>query len=408
MRTLIKDVVIPAISNRKQNVIIEDGVLKNFSSEDSYDREIEGEDLVLIPSFTDIGTFNGEPGHEERETLDTLTRAAKSGGFGELILLPLTHPVADNASYIKNIVRSSGLNGIALSPLGCITADAEGNEIAELLDMIEEGAVGFTDGYDSIQSSGVMIRALDYVKRFGSIVLNMPYDNSVAPDGVVHEGKRSTRMGMRGIPSIAETLMLQRDIDLLEYTASRLHVWNVSTAESVEIIRSAKEDGMNISASVSYLHLLETDEAIKGYDEVYKIHPPLRSERDKKALIEGVKSGVIDCITSMHRPWNEEKKMLEFAQSATGAAGLETMLSALWTYAPELRDWQLLNKCLNIRPRKIFGLEPIKMSFDKKSKFTLVDRGSKYTFDESQISSRSKNYPYIGEEFDIKIIPFDH
>lgn len=398
MNALVKHVCIPLLSEDRKDILIKDGVLREYHSGESYDAEISGENLHLVPSFTDIGTFNGEPGYEERETIESLTKAAAHGGYGELLLLPLTHPVADSGSHLRNIKIYSGLNGVKLSPLGSISCNAEGKEISEILDMTAEGAVGFTDGYRSIQSSGLMIRALDYVKRFQRVIMNHPYDESVAPEGIINEGDVSMSMGLPGIPKVAEILMVQRDIDLLEYTQSRLHVWNISAAESVEIIKQAKERGLDISCSVSYLHLLKNENALKGYDVIYKIMPPLRTEEDRKALIQGVIDGTIDCINSLHCPWNEEKKDLEFVHAESGAAGLETVFPALWTYVEELRDWNLLDNCLNRRPREIFGLRSNTITFNDDFHGIIIDIGRKYTFDESHIKSNSQNYPYLGEE----------
>ncbi len=401
----IKDVIIPQLSSEKSDIIIQDGILRKYDEEFKADRVIQGKELYLIPAFTDVGTFNGEPGHEERETLDSLTRAALNGGFKSLIVLPHTDPVADNGSQIRNISRNSGLNGINLYPLGSISRQCEGKDIAEMLDMTREGAVGFTDGYRSVQSSGLLIRALDYAKRSESLIMNHPYDASVINGGLMHEGEMSTRLGLTGIPAVAEELMLMRDISLLEYTQSRLHIWNITTAEAVEMIREAKVKGLNISCSVSYLHLLNTDADLEGYNVRLKIDPVLRSEADRVALVEAVKDGTIDCIDSLHCPWNKEKKDLEFTRSASGAAGLETMFSALWTYEPALRNWELLNRVLNKRPREIFGLEPYEIAWDMPFQGTLVDKGAEFTFDESHKSSNADNYPYIGDVFNILVKP---
>lgn len=403
MATLIKNVQIPGLTKSKTDVILDKGILRKYKADYKISNTIEGVDLYLIPSFTDLGTYNGEPGHEERETTSSLTLAAANGGYGSLIILPHTLPVADEGTQIESLLRKSGTNGVELLPLGAVSVENKGVDPAEILDMADAGALAFTDGYKAVQSAGLMIRALDYVKRFNNIVINRAADESLVAGGLMHEGKVSTRLGLKANPSISEHIMLMRDIELLRYTGSRLHVWNISTAGAVELIKAAKAEGLDISCSVSYLHLIKNEEVLSGFNAIYKVDPPLRGESDRQALIQGVIDGTIDCITSLHRPWNEEVKDLEFVHARVGAAGLETAFAALWTHASELRDWELLNNCLNVNVRKIFGLKPNEIKWDEEIRGTLVDAGQSFIFDESHIKSKGKNYPFMGEEFPLTI-----
>ncbi|MFN7115611.1 MAG: dihydroorotase, partial [Saprospiraceae bacterium] len=278
----------------------------------------------------------------------------------------------------------------------------------EILDMYAAGAIAFSDGKKSIQHSGLILRALQYVQAFDGVIINHPSDKAIAADGQMHEGFVSTSLGLKGIPSLAEALMLERDLHLLEYTGSRLHVANVSTAGAVELIREAKAKGLRVTASVPVLNLLFTDEAVAEFDVNYKVLPPLRQAPDRDALIQGLLDGTIDCITSNHTPIDEEGKNLEFPYASFGVIGLETAFAAAWTALKgKIKLEQLIEK-LAFTPRKIFNLNTPTVEVGQVANLTIFNPEHTWTFSSQDIRSKSNNTPFVGYEFTGKVLAIIH
>jgi len=259
-------------------------------------------DISVSPSFIDLEAEAGDPGLEHREDLETLSNAALAGGYTRIGLRPHTQPVIHDKAGVSYLLQQSRSLPIDILPIGALSKNTDGIDITEMLDMQKTGAVAFSDGIHSVQHAGLMQRALLYVKSFDGLVMSQALDKSIAAKGQIHEGHISTSLGMSAIPALAENLMIERDIRLLEYTDSRLHISHVSTAEGVEFIRKAKAKGLKISASVSALHLLHTVEALSDFNSHFKVMPPLRASSDRLALIEGLKDGTINCISSNHCP----------------------------------------------------------------------------------------------------------
>ena len=312
--------------------------------------------------------------------------------------MPNTNPKLDNKTTIKFIKNSIKENILDILPAGNLTKNGEGNEIVEMHDMYKAGCYAFTDDKKSINRTDVLKIAMLYSKDCNSLIMNYPNEKRMANEGHMHEGKISTRLGLKGIPSIAEEIMVNRDISLCEYTNGRLHLSYLSTRESVKKVRNAKRKSMKVSADVALHNLFLTDEKINNFDTRYKVIPPLRTKRDNKALIQALKDDTIDIITSDHTPQDEEHKKTEFDNAANGIIGLETAFGLLGKYIlPEIDLTKLIEK-IAINPRKILQIGNINIEEGKKANITLFDPEKKWKFTKNDIESKCMNTPFIGEE----------
>lgn len=404
MKTLIKQATIQDSRSphhaKTVDVLIADGQIENISAQ----LDVENVDIIdakghwLIPGLTDIGVHGGEPGLEHRETVKSLLQSAAAGGFTKVFSFPNLHPVTHSVSEIEYLKRRAEGYVCELFPLGSISQDCKGMDISEMLDMQSVGINAFTDGKHPVQHGGMMLRALLYVKSFDGLIMNQSLDESIFPKGHLHEGEVSTQIGLRGIPEIAETVMLQRDLDLLEYTQSRLHVLNVSSARSLELIRQAKKKGLRVTASVPVWNLLYTDEALLDFESNFKLNPPLRSEQDRLALIAGLKDGTLDCITSGHTPLELEKKALEFPYATPGAISLQT---AFALSLDQLRDHLSLDEIIQLwssRSATIMSQQSSMISKGETAGFFLFSPTEKWTLSKKTNTSLSINSPLWSKE----------
>lgn len=408
MRLLIKSGIIlepNAPHNGKQrDLFIENGIIQQIA--ESIDTEnvetLDAQGCHIFIGCLDIGTYLGDPGFEHREDMVSMAQAAVAGGFTAIASLPNTHPSIHSKSEVQYLKTNAASELIDLYPIGAISKNCAGEELAELYDMQQAGAVAFSDGVHAISRAGVLLRALDYTKTFDGLVINHPHDKTLIPDGQMHEGKVSTSLGLRGIPSISEEMMLERDIQLLDYTQSKLHVLNVSSAKSVALIRAAKARGLNITASVAALNLTHTDENLSGFEAQLKVQPPLRSEADRQALIAGLEDGTIDCITTNHRPLEPEAKKRAFSNADFGAIGLETTLAHLHTQNI-LPLPQLVEK-LAYQPRKVLNLESPSIQKGHLANLIIFNSEMQWIYTTDMIRSKSRNTPFIGESFTGKVV----
>lgn len=355
----------------------------------------EGNGRCLAPAWVDIGAWVGDPGHEHREDVESLIAAARQGGYSTVAVLPNTSPTLHGKSEVSYIQRRAAGAAVSVLPLGALSRDAKGQDLTEMIDMYRNGALAFTDGLHPVQHAGLMMRALHYVKAFDGIVINMPYEESTAPGGLMHEGTVSTRLGMRGIPTLAETLMVERDLRLLAYTESRLHLQNLSAAESVDCVRRAKAEGLAVTASVPVLNLLYDHEALEDFDANFKVLPPLRAVTDRDALRAGLADGTIDLINSNHLPQDEEAKVLEFPYADFGTTALETTFAVARTALEGTLELEDLVDVLAHRPRQIFGLPTVRIAVGERAELTLFDPDEEWTVAPADLASRSRNTPLL-------------
>ncbi len=360
---------------------------------------IAGEGLHASPGWVDLRAHFRDPGEEYKEDLLSGLDAAAAGGFTAVATLPGTHPPVDQRASVEYLLRKGQGHAVRVLPLGTVTKGGKGEQLAEMYDMQQAGAVGFTDDLRPTHNTRLMLLALQYAKNFGGLVMAMPQDPDLTARGQMHEGAMSTRLGLQGMPAMAEPIRLARDLQLLEYTGSRLHVDAVSTAEGVELLRQAKAKKLKVTASVCAHHLLLDDGVLRGFDSHYKVMPPFRGPEHIEALREGVKDGTIDSIASDHRPEDVEHKQLEFGQAAFGIIGLETAYAVANTALKSRMTVRRIVERFCHGPRAILGLEVPHLVEGEMAEITLFAPEHQWMFTEKDIVSRSRNTPFIGHRF---------
>jgi dihydroorotase len=405
-RARIVDAASP-FNDSVQDILIHNGIIEQIANdiESPADEVISIEGLHLSPGWVDTFTHCCDPGFEFRETLETGSRAAATGGFTHIFVLPNTQPVLQNKSMIEYVRDKNISVPVSLHPIGAITRNAEGKELAEMYDMQASGAVAFSDGIHPLQSAGIMIKALQYVKAFNGVVIQVPDDTSISPQGLMNEGIVSTRLGLPGKPAMAEELMVARDIKLTRYASSRLHFTGISSPKSIEYIGRAKESGIDITCSVTPYHLFFSEEDLETYDTNLKVNLPLRTPGDIFALKAAVLEGKVDCISSHHIPQDTDHKVCEFEYAKAGMIGLESVFGVLGAIGiPVNKIIELISE----NPRKIFSLNSATIETGNEADITLFLPGVKYIFSVSDINSKSKNSAFVGKELTGKVAGIIH
>jgi dihydroorotase len=387
------------------DLLIEHGIIKTIAPhiDTIADQVIDLPDLMVSSGWMDTFADYCEPGFEHKETIDSGLTAAASGGFTDVVLAPNTFPALSTKSAVQYVSHKSQGHAAALHPLGAITQNTEGKDLAEMIDMHTYGAIAFSDGWKPVQNAALMLKALEYVKSFKGTVIQIPVHATLSAGGLMHEGPISTSLGMAGIPVLAESLMVYRDIELLRYTGSKLHISGISTSESVALVRKAKQDGLALSCSVSPYHIALTDEALRSYDSVYKVSPPLRSETDRQALIAALKEGTIDCIASHHRPQEWDAKAREFEYAGEGMNLQECSFNVLWNALQDAISIEQLCHILSYNPRSIFGLEAATIATGKPAILSLFSSKGSNTLQKAQTKSLSANNPFLGKDLAGKV-----
>ncbi len=328
--------------------------------------------------------------------------AAAAGGFTAVASLPSTNPPVDNSGSVSNLLSLAHGHLVRLLPIGGLTKELKGQQLAELHDQRQAGAVAFTDDQHSVRNTRLMLLALQYtagLPNAGPPVMVFPNDPDLSRGGMMHEGPMSTRLGLKGLPAMAETIALARDLALLEYTGGQLHVATISTAESVEMIRQAKQRKLKVTASVAAHNLLLDDGCLRGFETCYKVLPPLRDSSHMEALREGVKDGTIDAIVSDHRPEDREHKVLEYGPAAFGIIGLETSFAVANTALKGRMSLRRLIQRYSNGPRAVLGMPPVHIAEDSPAEITLFDPEVNWTCEEADLPSRSHNTPFLGQRF---------
>lgn len=383
------------------DILIESGIITAIQSNLSVtaDQTISGEGMVVSPGWVDVFANFADPGYEFKETLESGANAAAAGGYTDVFVIPNTRPVIDTKAQVEYIKHKSASLPVTIHPIGAISQHADGQSLSEMYDMRNSGAVAFSDGTHPMQSAGILLKALQYVKSFEGVIIQIPDDRSVGANGLMHEGIVSTQLGLAGKPMMAEELLVARDIKLARYAGSSIHFTGVTSPKSLEYIRRAKEAGLQVTCSATPYHLFFTDAAVSSYDSNYKVYPPLRTATEIAALKKALTDGTIDCIATHHLPHETDSKVVEFEYASYGMIGLETCYAALRTVLPELPDhrWAEL---LSINPRKIFGLVPAGIEINQKAIVTIYQPNRPMEVISSGIRSRSRNTPFIGKKLD--------
>ncbi len=382
--------------NQTKDILIENGIIKKI--ENSIDNnknidEISFPNLHISQGWFDSSVCFGEPGFEERETIENGLKTAAKSGFTAVAVNPNTNPPADNNSTIEFLISKSKKSVTKLFPIGNLTKKGESYDIAELFDMQNSGAIAFGDYNKSISNANLLKIGLQYAQNFDGLVLSFPQDNSIAQSGLVNENINSTKLGLKGIPALAEEMQIARDLFVLEYTGGKLHIPTISTAKSIDLIKNAKKKGLDVTCSVSAHHLSLTDDEIINFDANSKVLPPLRTSKDIKALIKGLTEGTIDMITSDHNPIDIEHKNVEYSRAEFGTIGLESLFGVL----SNKLDINILIECLTTKPRDRFKIKNPIIAEGEKTEITLFNPDGEFIFTEKDILSNSKNSVFLNK-----------
>jgi len=409
MRILIKNVTIidpnSSFHNKKKDVFIADGIIQKIGDhlEEEQAQLIEEENLHISPGLFDFRATFGEPGKETKEDLVSGAKAAQLGGFTGVSISPNTLPTISNRSTVEYILNRSNDFLVDLHPIGSISQNIEGKELAELYDMKQAGAVAFSDGKKAIQNSSLLSRALLYSKPFEGLIISFANDQNINHNGHVNEGIVSTNLGLESIPHLAEEIQISRDLYLAEYNSSPIHFATISSAKTVELIKKAKENKIAVTTDIAAHQLMFTDESTTDFDANYKVLPPYRLEKDINALIKGLKDNTISVICSDHTPVEIEDKDREFDLAKFGIINLQTAFPSMLTKLVPQLGLELVIQKMAIEPRKILKL-PIPILQEKeKANFVLYNPAQKWIFKKEDVVSKSKNTPYINYEFTGKV-----
>lgn len=397
-------IIDPKSSFHNQNVdlIIENGIIskigKSLSNKDNLE-EINIDGLHVSQGWFDSSVSLGEPGFEDRETIANGLNLAAKSGFTGIALQPNSFPIIDNQSQIHFVKQKAANSATDLFPIGALTKNSEGKDLAELFDMKNAGAVAFGDYGKSLSNANLLKIGLQYTQDFDGLVIAFSQDENIKGQGVANEGIVSTRLGLKGIPNLAEELIVARNLFLLEYTGGKLHIPTISTAKSVELIKEAKAKDLNVTCSVSVHHLVLTDEKLEEFDTRYKVAPPLRNEVDRQALLKGILDNTIDCITSDHNPMDIEHKKMEFDLAKNGTIGLESTFGSLLTVLPLEKIIEKLTSA-----KTIFGIENQAIEENSKANLSFFTTNNDWTFSKKNILSKSKNSAFLGQKMKGKAI----
>jgi len=401
MTTLLKSAtIIDAYSpyhKQIKDILITDGIITKIDNSITIKEQhkiVELDNLHVSTGWFDTSVSFGEPGYEERETIKHGLLVAAKSGFTDVAVNSNTNPVIDNKSAVEFLINKASGFATNLFPIGSLTQQSKGIEMAEMYDMQQSGAVAFGDYNKPITNDNLLKVALLYTQNFNGLALSFPKNELIAGEGVANEGKNSTLLGLKGIPALAEELQVCRDLFLLEYTEGKLHIPTISTKKSVQLIKDAKKKGLNITCSVAVHNLFLTDDELHDFDGNKKVNPPLRTSEDANALLEGLKDGTIDMITSDHNPIDIEHKKVEFSTAKDGTIGLESAFGVL----NSVLDLETIVNCLSNNPKERFEINKTSIKENEKACLSIFNPSGISTFSKENIISTSKNSIFLGKE----------
>lgn len=365
--------------------------LLSISENAKHDQVIDGSNWLISESWLDLRCVIGEPGLEYKETVQSLCELLSASGFGSALVLPNTEPTIQSKNEVDFLLNKSKAYSSQLIIQGAVTKNTGGEDLTEILDMHHQSGVYiFGDGIKTLSNGDRYMKILQYLQKFDGLLFDHAYDPLLAIFGQMHEGEISTKLGMKGIPNLAEDVAIQRNLEIIRYAGGRVHFQTLSTAKGVELIRQAKNEGLQVTADCSIYQLLFSENDLIDFDSNYKVRPPFREQSDRTALIGGLKDGTIDALVSNHQPQDFDTKFMEFDLASFGMVGLQTFLPAMVQLEKEL-SWELLIQKVTSGPRKVIGI-------DKSDGWTIFDPTSNWFFDEKSNKSLSQNSPWFGKE----------
>ena len=407
MNVLIKQakIISPSspFSGQIKDNLITDGKISAIADAitEKTDQVIAHYGLCVSIGWMDMFADFADPGFEQNENIESGAKAAAAGGFTDIMLIPNSQPVVDNKAQVEYIVQKAKQVSINIHPIGAVSKKTEGKDLSEMYDMRHSGALAFSDGIKPIQNSGLILKALQYVKSFDGIIIQIPDDTGIGTNGLMNEGIISTQMGLPGKPVLAEELMVARDLKLARYADSKIHFTGVSSPKSLEYIKRSKESGIKVSCSITPYQIYFCDEDLQGYDTNLKLNPPVRTKEDMMAIRKVLLNGTIDCIASHHLPQHWDNKTCEFEYAKPGMIALETMFAVLMSCGLPAADFVQMQ---TINVRNIFGLPIPEIKENEPASLTLFVPDAEFIFEENMIQSKSKNSPLIGRQLKGRVI----
>tara|TARA_Y100001970_G_scaffold134911_2_gene166033 strand:+ start:24796 stop:26094 length:1299 start_codon:yes stop_codon:yes gene_type:complete len=390
------------------DILIKNGSIKEINKNISVDdtcQIIDCKNKIITNGFIDIHVHFREPGFEFKETIETGALSAISGGFTRVCTMPNTEPVIDTPELIKFIIESSKESPVYIHPIGAITKGQKGNELAEIGEMVLAGAVAISDDGIPLKNSQLMRYALEYTKKFDIPVINHAEDCCLVNDGLIHEGDMSLRLGLPGNPDISESTMIYRDLSIADYVGGKIHIPHISSYKSLEIIKYFKDKGVDVTVEVTPHHLSLTDKILESFDTNAKVAPPIRSQKDRDALIDSVKSGLINCIATDHAPHSIVDKERDFKNASCGMIGLESAFGLVnKTLNDKKYPIESIINLFTINPSKIINIIPNTIKVGNTAEINIIDPNKEWIFDRDSIFSKSSNSPIIGKKMFGKIL----
>ncbi|MEZ4912331.1 MAG: hypothetical protein R2774_15895 [Saprospiraceae bacterium] len=414
MRIVLKQVLIQhkasSYHDQKVDIIIENGIITSIDSNINIeaDQVVSGNNLVCTIGLCDIGTHAGEPGFEYIETMDSLTITALAGGYTMLALMPNLNPITQTKSDVEYLKNHPDRNGVDIYPIGALSKDTKGHDINEYMDMKSAGITCFSDGLHSIMDTGLLMRSLLYATHVDGVLVHFPGDENKVQDFDMHEGIMSTTLGLKGITDISEKSNLYRDHEVLKYTEGKILEHCLSSEGAIKLLKEFKSNTSNLNGSVAYLNLLFTEDVMSEFNTNYKVLPVLRSAKDKEALQKAVIEENIKIIVSNHQPWDGESKNLEFSYAKFGAIGLQTCFPAVIDEFTGKAPLITVIECFTIHPRNVLNVTLPNIELSQKANLCVIDLDKKWSFSEENNTSKSKNSPLLGHEFNCKVMATIH
>lgn len=390
------------------DVLVNNGKIEKVGklSNAKADKVIDGKGKILSVGWFDMRAMVGDPGFEYKEDFASIAETAITGGFTGVSVLPNTKPVIQTKNDIKYVIAATQ-QGVDFFPIGAVTIDNKGEDLTEMIDLHTAGAVAFSDGKQPIWHTDILLKSLQYLQKFNGLLINRPEDIHLNMFGVMNEGVSSTTLGMKGMPKLAEELIVQRDLEILAYAGGRLHLSNVSSVRSLALIKSAKKQGLDVTCDVASYQTAFTDEDLHDFETNLKVNPPFREEKDNKAILKALEDGTIDVIVSSHVPQDEESKKLEFDLADFGVISLQTVAADLVRMSQKVDMSLLIDKITQV-PRKLLGIDQPSIAEGEIANLTLLDPKAEWTIDGKTNKSKSKNSPYWGSTLTGKVVATIH